>query len=194
MAIKKFEEFQNNNIINNMVEEISRIVNKKVDINLDIRIDPYFNVNNEADIQKTKLIIIKQYIEEYLNVLKEYGQYYVEGTGVKTNKYGEPVQNFAYNYIKHIDFQKIGNEWSTYDKNNKGVGSPTSYKYFQNVWSIACDRVSKRHKDGNKFDLKLDHRYKTNKNNDFDGTLVLIKPKDNKFWKAGNLPQNQRYN
>lgn len=203
MAIKNFkdyilEEQQNDNKIDNMLVEISKIIHKKVDINLDIKIDPHFNINNDADIQRTKRIICREYIEEYLNVLNEYGEYYVEGTGVKTNKYGEPVQNFAYNYINHKDFEKTGKEWTEYDENNRGIGKPVFYKYFQNVWSIACERVANRHKNksgiGNRFDLKLDHRYKNNKNNDFDGYLVIIKAKDNTYWKASNLPKNQRYN
>jgi hypothetical protein len=210
MTILKFEEFNNdfilenlentqNNSVDEMVVEISNIVKKNIDVKLDVIVEPYFNskLKNEDDKQKFINIVYRSYIREYLKVLKEYGNYYVEGTGVKTNKYGEPVQNFAYNYIKHPDFEKEATEYKEYDEFNRGVGERQTYKYFQNVWSIACENVVNRYKDefgNNKFSLKLDHRRKNDKNNDFDGTLIVFAPKNNKFWKAKNLPKNQRYN
>ena len=203
MTILNFEEFSKNDFvvedynidsnIENMIAEISAIVKKNVDIKLDILIDPHFNskFKTESDIQRFGNIICKAYIQEYLNVLKEYGDCYVEGTGKKTNGYGEPIQNFAYNYINHIDFKKIAKEYPKYDDRNRGVGQPVSYSYFENVWSIACRRVMDKYK--NQFNLKLDHRYKNNKNNDFDGTLVIFNPMSNEFWKKKNLYKNQRY-
>ena len=180
------------------ISKISEIVKKEIDVKLDICIDPYFNtkLKNESDKQKFINIIYKSYIQEYLNILKEYGPFYIEGTGIKTNKYGEPCQNFAYNYINHSEFEKMAKEWSNYDRYDRGVGKIQYYKYFESVWSIACNRVMEKYKDQYgecKFNLKLDHRYKDRKNNDFDGTLIVINPNDNSFWKARNLPKNQRY-
>jgi hypothetical protein len=208
MAILKFEEFNKDFIleeyhidsnIDNIVNEISKIVNKNIEVKLDILVDPYFDskLKSEADRQKFINIVYRAYIKEYLNVLKEYGTHYVEGTGEKTNKYGEAGQNFAYNYINHPKFERTAKEWVKYDENNRGIGKPQYYKYFENVWSIACRRVVERYKDGlgkYKINLKFDHRYKNNKNNDFDGTLVVFNPNSNEFWKKRNLYKNQKYN
>jgi hypothetical protein len=192
--VENLENTQINNGVDEMVAEISKIVKKNIDVKLSVLIEPYFDskLKSESDRQRFVDIVYKAYIQEYLNVLKEYGDYYVEGKGKKTNGYGTSGQNFAYNYINHIDFERSATERPKYDSNDRGVGTIHRYKYFENVWSIACRRVVERYKY--KFNLKLDHKEKNNKNNDFNGRLVVFNINDNSFWKSLNLPKNQRYN
>lgn len=134
--------------------------------------------------------LIKVYIEEYNKVKSEYASFFKSGTGVKTNKYHEPVMNFSYNYIEHDDFKRTAVEpVRGYDAYNRPRSTPVKYDYYLSVWSITCDNIQKRY--NNQFKLKFDHRYNDRKNNDFDGFLVCFKSFS--FWKNRNLPNKQRY-
>lgn len=178
-----------------MTDNISAIIHKDVVINLDIAVDPKVVAQldlNDDKYERFKKIIKNSYITEYYNMLKKYGSTYVEGTGAKTNGYYEPKQNLAYNYFKHPDFLRTAKEPSKgYDKSGNSVDDIVSYNYYQNVWSVVCDEVKRKYHYN--FCIKLDHRHKNHKNNDFDGILYVYDIYDNSFWKDRNLPNNQRY-
>lgn len=181
--------------INDDLLEISNIINKNIVLNIDIDIDQkflsVFHLSNENDVNRFKTIIRNSYVRNYLDLLKEYKSYYKEGTGNKTNGYHESGQNYAYNYFEYPNFLMKAKKYNDYDDKGNSVGSSKTYSYYKNVWSAACDRVVKQY--GYKFDLKFDHRHKDQKNNDFDGTLVLFELGNRNYWKMRNLPNKQRY-
>ncbi len=151
-------------------------------------IDVLFEGNLEDVISRSELI--QAYTNEYNKIVDNYKDFFREGKGYKTNKYHEPVMNFAYNYIKHDDFKRIAREPTRgYNRYGQAKSTPRSYYYYLSVWSIACLNVEKLY--NNQFQLKFDHRYNDRKNNDFDGYLVCFK--NFQFWKNRNLPNKQRY-
>ena len=157
-----------------------------IDANIDVKYEPNLGLENVI----ASDILIEKYIKTYNDIKAKYVEFYKEGTGYKTNKYHEPVMNKAYNYIEHDDFKAIAKEPAQgYSNNNCPKGELISYFYYKALWSIVCEELSKQY--NNEFILKFDHRHKTKKNNDFDGTIFCYKNKS--FWQNHNLPNKQKY-
>ena len=133
---------------------------------------------------------VDMYVGTYLDLIKDYGQYYVRGKGYKTNPPNSAQMNYGYNYINNEKFTRIGH-----------ARGGEKYTFYQSFWRETCDIMTERLKqipEINKyvyskyFDLvvKFDHRSSDRLDNDFDG---IIKVGDNEDWWWKNNQQECFY-